>query len=78
MDTKTLPSASFDSEDFLRIEPAAGYLKVSVRWLRHGINHRGFPHHRMGRLIVFSREDLAQIAAMHHRPAKPRRARVAA
>lgn len=42
------------------------------RWLRDGVNRpldgsKGtpFPHHRIGRRLLFSESDLAQIAAMH-------------
>ncbi|MFE0353655.1 hypothetical protein ACFW2I_09185 [Streptomyces nigra] len=35
------------------------------RWLRDGVNHKGWPHHRFGRRLMFSDSDLAQIAAMH-------------
>jgi hypothetical protein len=51
------------------------------RWLRDGVNHKGFPHHRMNRVLMFSDSDLAEIAAMHRnaptRAGRPRRARVA-
>ncbi|WP_328336836.1 hypothetical protein [Streptomyces violaceus] len=35
------------------------------RWLRDGVNHKGWPHHRFGRRLMFSDSDLAQIAALH-------------
>jgi hypothetical protein len=37
------------------------------RWLRDGVNrkHNPFPHHRLGRQLMFSESDLAEIAAMH-------------
>lgn len=42
------------------------------RWLRDGVNRpedgsKGtpFPHHRIGRRLLFSESDLAEIAAMH-------------
>ncbi|MFG3046329.1 helix-turn-helix domain-containing protein [Streptomyces sp. NPDC048241] len=43
-------------------ESAAG-----VRWLRRGVNreHNPFPHHRLGKRLMFSESDLAEIAAMH-------------
>jgi hypothetical protein len=47
------------------------------RWLRDGVNHGGFPHHRMSRVLMFSDSDLAEIAAMHRnaptRAGRPRR-----
>lgn len=38
-----------------------------VRWLRDGVNRdkNPFPHHRLGRRLMFSDSDLAEIAAMH-------------
>jgi hypothetical protein len=55
------------------------------RWLRDGVNreHNPFPHHRMGRQLMFSDEDLAEIAEMHRnaptRTGRPRtRRRLAA
>jgi len=52
------------------------------RWLRDGVNHKGFPHHRMSGRLVFSDADLAAIAAMHRnapaRRGRPRRTRPAA
>ncbi|WP_165987680.1 helix-turn-helix domain-containing protein [Streptomyces sp. YIM 98790] len=58
------------AEDFVLPQAAARYLKCGERWLRDGCNHRGFPHHRMGNRLVFSRQDLKEIAAMARRPAR--------
>ncbi|SFC21494.1 helix-turn-helix domain-containing protein [Streptomyces aidingensis] len=69
MSAPTEPSPN--AEDFVLAEVAARYLKCGERWLRDGCNHRGFPHHRMGNRLVFSREDLSEIAAMARRPARP-------
>lgn len=58
--------------------------EAGERWLRDGVNHKGWPHHRFGRRLMFSDSDLAEIAAMHRtaptRAGRPRRrpARIAA
>lgn len=39
--------------------------EAGERWLRDGVNHKGWPHHRFGRRLMFSDSDLAEIAAMH-------------
>lgn len=50
------------------------------RWLRDGVNREidPFPHHRLGRQLMFSESDLALIAAMHRnaptRAGRPRTA----
>lgn len=64
--------AELDREDFVRVDEAARYLKCSERWLRDGCNKRGFPHHRMGNRLVFSRQDLIEIAAIVHQPSRLR------
>jgi hypothetical protein len=43
--------------------------------LRDGVNRHGWPHHRIGRQLVFSDSDLAQIAAMHRAPRRVARRR---
>ena len=43
--------------------------------LRDGVNLNGWPHHRIGRVIVFSDSDLAEIAAMHRAPRRAVRRR---
>ncbi|MEV5944489.1 hypothetical protein [Streptomyces sp. NPDC051994] len=57
------------------------------RWLRDGVNRQPgdgprFPCHRLGRKLMFSESDLAEIAAMHAdaptRTGRPRRRRPAA
>jgi hypothetical protein len=48
---------------------AAERLCVGERWLRDGANHHGFPHGRLGKWLVFSDADLAEIYAMHRVPA---------
>lgn len=56
--------------------------EAGERWLRDGVNHKGWPHHRFGRRLMFSDTDLAEIAALHRnaptRAGRPRRARAAA
>ena len=52
------------------------------RWLRDGVNHKGWPHHRFGRRLMFSDTDLAEIAKKHRnaptRAGRPRRLKPAA
>lgn len=57
------------------------------RWLRDGVNRKPedgprFPCHRLGRQLMFSESDLAEIAAMHAdaptRTGRPRRRRPSA
>jgi hypothetical protein len=45
-------------------EHEAGSTK-GERWLRDGVNHKGFPAHRLNRQLMFSDSDLAEIAAMN-------------
>ncbi|MFF9310001.1 hypothetical protein ACF1BS_03730 [Streptomyces sp. NPDC014748] len=51
--------------------------EAGERWLRDGVNHKGWPCHRFGRRLMFSDSDLAEIAAMHRnaptRAGRPRR-----
>lgn len=35
--------------------------EAGQRWLRDGVNHKGFPHYRVGRRLMFSEEDLVAI-----------------
>lgn len=67
-------------EDFTDVTETARRLGIGKRRLRDGVNHGGFPAHRMGRRLMFSPEDRAQIAEMHRIPARRavgRRVRVA-
>jgi len=67
-------------EDFTNVDETARRLGIGPRRLRDGVNHHGFPAHRMGRRLMFSPEDRAQIAEMHRIPARrsnARRVRVA-
>ncbi|WTS98081.1 helix-turn-helix domain-containing protein [Streptomyces sp. NBC_00096] len=57
---------------YLTVDEAASILRCSTKWLRDGVNHSGFPHARLSRLL-FTREDLERIFEMHHRPARARR-----
>ena len=56
--------------------------KTGQRWLRDGVNLKGWPHHRMGGQLVFSDSDLVEIARLNRNPAtrpgrRPQRARKA-
>ncbi|MEU6312368.1 helix-turn-helix domain-containing protein [Streptomyces sp. NPDC047014] len=57
---------------YLTVDEAAEILRCSAQWLRDGVNHRGLPHARLGRLI-FTQEDIAEIYRMHRVPARPAR-----
>lgn len=35
--------------------------EAGQRWLRDGVNHKGFPHYRVGRRLMFSEKDLIAI-----------------
>ncbi|MFE2850646.1 hypothetical protein ACFXJO_05860 [Streptomyces lavendulae] len=39
--------------------------------LRDGVNQKGWPHHRIGRDLVFSDSNLARIAELHSVPETP-------
>ncbi|WP_143203955.1 hypothetical protein [Streptomyces kebangsaanensis] len=62
-------------EDFTDVSETARRLGIGQRRLRDGVNHLGFPAHRMGRRLMFSPEDRAQIAEMHRIPARRSTAR---
>lgn len=76
-------------EKFYTVKQAAKWLvppdpdnaddEVGERWLRDGVNHKGWPHHRFGRRLMFSESDLAEIAALHRnaptRSGRPRASR---
>ena len=64
-------------EDFTDVMETARRLGIGARRLRDGVNHQGFPAHRMGRRLMFSPQDRAEIAAMHRIPAQPKRRRAA-
>ncbi|MBD0707364.1 MULTISPECIES: hypothetical protein [unclassified Streptomyces] len=64
-------------DDFTDVAETSRRLGIGVRRLRDGVNHRGFPAHRMGRRLMFSPQDRAQIAEMHRIPARPKRRRIA-
>ncbi|MEU9606193.1 hypothetical protein [Streptomyces sp. NPDC048057] len=57
-------------EDFTDVATTAGRLGIGARRLRDGVNHRGYPHHRMGRRLMFSPEDRAWIAKIHRVPGR--------
>ncbi|MCY0962457.1 helix-turn-helix domain-containing protein [Streptomyces sp. H27-H5] len=53
--------------------------EAGQRWLRDGVNHKGFPHYRVGRRLMFSERDLVAILEDFCRvPGTYRRARRAA
>lgn len=66
----TIPSKpEAPAGDYYGIKAAAEKLGVGERWLRNGVNHHGFPHSRLGKFIVFSAADLAEIYQMFRVPA---------
>lgn len=65
------------TEDFTDVPETARRLGIGARRLRDGVNHNGFPAHRMGRRLMFSPQDRAEIAAMHRIPAQRKRRRAA-
>ncbi|MFE5967093.1 hypothetical protein [Streptomyces sp. NPDC056463] len=70
--------ATHSPEDFTDVSETARRLGIGARRLRDGVNHRGFPAHRMGRRLMFSPQDRAEIAALHRIPAQPKNRRRAA
>jgi excisionase family DNA binding protein len=48
-----------------RIAEAAAQLGVSESWLAKAVTARKVPHHRLGRVVVFYADDIAEIMAMH-------------
>lgn len=62
-------------EDFTDVAETAKRLGIGPRRLRDGVNHGGFPSHRMGRRLMFSPQDRAEIAEMHRVPARPSKRR---
>ncbi|MFD4263973.1 hypothetical protein ACFWR9_41815 [Streptomyces sp. NPDC058534] len=57
-------------EDFTDVKETSRRLGIGERRLRDGVNHGSFPAHRMGRRLMFSAQDRAQIAEMHRIPAR--------
>ncbi|OKK06448.1 hypothetical protein AMK26_10550 [Streptomyces sp. CB03234] len=55
-------------EDFTDVDETAKRLGIGKRRLRDGVNHFGYPAHRMGRKLMFSPQDRAEIAARHRIP----------
>ncbi|MER5892358.1 helix-turn-helix domain-containing protein [Streptomyces sp. NPDC001876] len=66
-----MPPTASVVEDFTSVEETARRLGIGARRLRDGVNHHGFPAHRMGRRLMFSSQDRAEIAEMHRIPARP-------
>ncbi|MGW6574067.1 helix-turn-helix domain-containing protein [Streptomyces sp. NPDC054945] len=50
---------------YLTVDEAALILRCSTKWLRDGVNHSGFPHARLSRLL-FTCADVERIYEMHH------------
>lgn len=65
-----MPAKTLTTEDFTDVAETSRRLGIGQRRLRDGVNHLGFPAHRMGRRLMFSAEDRAQIAEMHRIPAR--------
>lgn len=65
----------------LGLRPANEDSKRGEKWLRDGVNLKGWPCHRMAGQLMFSDSDLAEIAEMHRnagtargrRPVRPRK-----
>lgn len=60
---------------FYNIPEGAERLRISERALRDGINHRGWPHSRIGRRLVVSEDDLNAIYQLHRAPTSTPRGR---
>lgn len=56
-------------------EQAAQWLNVRQSWLEAAVQHRKVPHHRLGRHVRFTPDDLDQIVAETGHPAVDRRRR---
>lgn len=57
-----------DDAGFYNPKEAAQRLRISERAIRDGINHHGWPHSRIGRRLVISEADLAEIYHLHRAP----------
>ncbi|WP_406510763.1 helix-turn-helix domain-containing protein [Streptomyces sp. NBC_00212] len=66
--------ASSVLECYFTVDEVAMVFRCSTKLIRDGVNHGGFPHSRMGRLL-FSADDVRKIYEMHHVPAQPGRHR---
>lgn len=60
-------------QDDVMLDPegASRAIGCGERWLRDGVNHRGFPHHRLGKFLKFSLQDCREIREMHRKQARP-------
>lgn len=70
-----MPTPPTPVEDFTNVAETARRLGIGPRRLRDGVNHGGYPAHRMGRRLMFSTQDRAEIAEMHRIPARPSKRR---
>lgn len=68
--TPSKPSKGGAQPSYHNVAEAAERLRVGERWLRDGVNHRGFPHGRLGTRLVFSDADIAAIYEMFRVPAQ--------
>lgn len=66
----TRPDAE-EHDDFMKPQEAAADIGCGVRWLKDGAYHGGFPHHRFGRSLQFSRQDRDAIRKLCRVPAQP-------
>ncbi|WBP89472.1 helix-turn-helix domain-containing protein [Kitasatospora cathayae] len=79
MATAIQPDPVVDDTGYYNVKEAARRIRVGERAIRDGINHEGWPHSRIGRRIVISEADLAEIYRLHRAPvAVPRGRRRAA
>ncbi|MFE4857282.1 hypothetical protein [Streptomyces sp. NPDC056670] len=76
--TKNAPLSVEEHDDFLDPKAAAKDIGCGERWLRDGANHHGFPHDRYGKSLRFSRQQRAEIRAMHRVAAQITRRRKSA
>jgi hypothetical protein len=75
MATAIQPIPAVEDTGFYNPKEAARRLRISERAIRDGINHSGWPHSRIGRRLVISEADLAEIYRLHRAPAVAPRGR---
>lgn len=71
-------SATAPTEDYTDVAETSRRLGIGKRRLRDGVNHSDWPGFRMGRKLMFSPQDRAEIAEMHRIPRKASKARARA
>ncbi|MBC9005079.1 helix-turn-helix domain-containing protein [Micromonospora aurantiaca (nom. illeg.)] len=57
-----------DSRKWLTMTQMAERLQVSMKWLSLRVAAREFPHHRVGRQVRFTADDIAKIDEMTAEP----------